>query len=95
MLVSQLIIIMKYINVNNCLLWVQLMSVNRDLLIEKSTDKQNRRYVCYPGIGTFFVQTFDRYYQGYVFEEFNYRFYKSSFLKRLVVNRPYGYPVKM
>lgn len=41
------------------------------------------------------MRTFDcHYHKVILFEEFNIRFYKSSFLKRLLQNRTYSYPVK-
>lgn len=41
------------------------------------------------------MQSFDIHFHKYiVFEEFNYRFFKPSFLKRLLENRTYSYPVK-
>lgn len=71
------------------------MNVGKSSLIEKLIGKRNMKFVYYPGIGQFFMQTFDQHYrQVIVFEEFNLRFYKSSFLKWLLANRTYSYPVK-
>lgn len=70
-------------------------NVGKSSLIEKLIGKCNMKYVYYPGVGKFFMQTFDPFFHKVViFEEFNYRFYQPSFLKRLLENRVYSYPVK-
>lgn len=53
------------------------------------------KYVYYPGVGKFFMQSFDVYFHKVIiFEEFNFSFYQPSFLKRLLENQTYAYPVK-
>lgn len=70
-------------------------NVGKSSVIEMLIGKHNLKYVYYPGVGKFFMQTFDNsFHKVIVFEEFNFRFYKPSFLKRLLENRCYSYPVK-
>lgn len=53
------------------------------------------KFVFYPGVGKFFMGGFDvMFHKVIVFEEFDIRFYKGSFLKRLLEGREYAYPVK-
>lgn len=64
-------------------------------MIEKLVGKSNLKYAYFPGVGKFFVQSSDPHFHKFIiFEEFNYRFYQPSFLKRLLENRTFAYPVK-
>lgn len=70
-------------------------NVGKSSLVEKLIGRSNLKYVFYPGLGKFFMQSFDIHFHKFiVFEEFNIRFFKPSFLKRLLENRSYAYPVK-
>lgn len=63
--------------------------------VEKLIGRNNMKYVFFPGVGKFFMQSFRAdFHKVILFEEFMYKFYPVGLLKRLLEGRVAAYPVK-
>lgn len=88
-------IIRKYVHKNKQLFLYGRSDVGKSSLIERIIGRHNLKYIFYPGVGQFFMQSYEpEIHKVIVFEEFNLKFYEMSFLKRLLEGRPFAYPVK-
>lgn len=78
-----------------CLYLYGETNVGKSTFVENVVGEQNMPYVFYPGVGKFFMAGFNvNFHRVILFEEFEYKFYPVSLLKRLCEGRPAAFPVK-
>lgn len=87
--------ITKFVKKRKCLYLYGASNHGKSTFIESLIGRENLKYVFYPGVGKFFMQSFvPNYHKVIIFEEFDYQFCVVSMLKRLCEGRNYAYPVK-
>lgn len=70
-------------------------NIGKTSLIEKLIGRNNMKYCFYPGVGKFFMQSYNPViHKVILFEEFDLKLYEMSMLKRLLEGRAQAYPVK-